>query len=66
MESFKSQLRKLEEDVAEIKNLMEEREKALEGMKWDIEAQGDDMEDVEDRSARTLRELRRLRRMNGR
>ena len=62
---FKKQLQKLEKDVAKIKSLVEEREKALEGMKWEVEAQGDDMEDVEDRSARTLRGLRRLRKMDG-
>lgn len=66
MNSFKKQLQKLEEDVAEIKSLVEEREKALEGIRWEVEAQGDDMEDVEDRSARTLRGLRRIKKMKGR
>lgn len=66
MNSFKKQLQKLEEDVAEIKGLMEERENALQGIRWEVEAQGDDVEEVEDRSARTLRGLRRLKRMNGR
>ena len=63
---FRKQLQKLEEDVAEIKSLLEEREKALSGIRWEVEAQGDDMDEVEERSARTMRELRRLRRMNAR
>lgn len=66
VQAVRKQLQRLEGDLAGIKSLVEEREKAVSGIRWEVEVQGGNMEEVEERSARTMRELRRLRKMAAR